>query len=403
MAIFLEQSMTFGWMQHGPRWIATLALALLSHGVLAETIAWTQDARLHDGRSVTVSIEGSSTKLPYYLAYQRSPINQFKMVFRHPDTQQPIVWQGARYFSPVLLDVVNGTPYLVVYGRPTQETLEAYGCPELPYIFLRHGPGGWEPIAANQAPAELTAANLSTHEAPSDTAGRHLTSDEVSQQIVATEQQTSGLLQKAIPRILADWHAKNRRMSLNDRLVGDCRPPRTLQPPLVLPPPKHSATELLETVEFVPDASHTLDDWRQKTTDTRRTDACISMFQAVEPDPYNQDMRFTLDPTGKKRVPYTRQGEWEPGLRLMCGAHLWFITTQNDPNTLTITQTTQGGDPVFRVSFPEPASDADMVGTLLWPTLRADAGYVYFDWAFGHADGNQWLVKRILKLRVPLQ
>ncbi len=395
--------MTLGWTRHAAQWIAMLALTVGSHGVLAETIAWTQDTRLHDGRTVTVSMEGNSTTLPYYLAYQKSPNNQFKLSFRHPDTQQPIVWQGARYFTPVLLDVVDGTPYLVVYGRPTQDTSDAYGCPELPYVFLRHSADGWESIAAEQAPAALTAANLAAYEAPSDTAGRHLSIDDASQRVAATELQSSGLLQKAIPRTLADWHAKNRRTALNDRLVGDCRPPRTPQPPLVLPPPKHSVTELLESVDYVPETAYTLDDWRLRTVDTHRADACKTMFQSVEPDPYNRDLRFTLDKTGSKRVPYTRQGEWEPGLQLLCDARLWFITNQDDPNKLTITQTTQSGDPVFRVAFAEPASAPEMAGSLLWPTLRADAGYLYFEWAIGRTEGTQWLVKRVLKMRVPLQ
>lgn len=396
--------MIFGWTRNKAHWIAMVAFALASHGVWAESIAWTEDARLHDGRAVTVQIEGSTTALPYYLSYQKSNINQFKLVFRHPDTQQEIVWQGARYFSPVLLDIVSGVPYLVVYGHPTHSTSDAYGCPEMPYIFLRFGADGWQPVSAEQAPAALRLANLFAHEMPLDAAGQHLFVDAVSQRIAAAEKQTSGLLQKTIPRTLADWHALNRRSALNDRLVGDCRPPpRELTGALVLPPPTQATPELLETVDYVPETAYSLNDWSQRSIDTRRADACKPMFQTIEVDPYNLDLRFTQDKTQSKRVPYAQQGTWEPGLRMLCDAHVWFITTHKSPQTLTLTQYTQSGDPVFRIAFAGPGNESDMVGTLLWPTLRADAEHLYFDWALGRAEGTHWLVKRVLKMRVPLK
>lgn len=395
--------MTLGWTHKAAHWIAILVLALASHAVCAQSIAWTEDAQLHDRRVATVHIEGSATTLPYYLSYQKSSITQFKLAFRHPDTQQTIVWQGARYFSPVLLDVVDGVPYLVVYGRPTQDTRAAYGCPELPYIFLRHGADGWQPVAAQQAPATLSSANLYTHGVAFDMAGRHLTVDEVSQSVVAAEHQTAGLLQKAVPRTLADWHALNRRSALSDRLVGDCRPPRALLSPLVLPPPTPVAPELLESVDFVPESAYGLDDWSQRSIDTRRADACKPLFQATEVDPYNLDLRFTHDKTGTKRVPYTHQGSWEPGLTLLCDANIWFITTQEKPQKFTVTQTTPSGESVFRVTFSGPANTANLVGTLLWPTLRSDSTHLHFEWALGRSEGSQWLVKRVLKMRVPLK
>lgn len=396
--------MMFGWTRNWAHWIAMVAFALASHTVRAESIAWTEDARLHDDRSVTVQIEGNSAALPYYLSYKKSSISQFKLVFRHPDTQQDIVWQGARYFSPVLLDVVQGVPYLVVYGRPTQATRDAYGCPELPYIFLRHGVDGWQSVSAAKAPPELRSANLYTYQIPLDTAGHHLIADAVSQHITAAEQQTSGLLQKAIPRALADWHALNRRSALNDRLVGDCRPPPAeLTGALVLPPPAQAAPELLETVDYVPETAYSLKDWNQLSIDTRRTDACKPMFQSTEVDAYNLDMRFTQDKTRTKRVPYTQQGAWEPGVSVLCDTHLWFITSNKSAQTLTLTQFTQSGDPVFRVAFAAPANAGGWVGTFLWPTLRADAEYLYFDWALGRTEGAHWLVKRVLKMRVPLK
>ncbi len=395
--------MAFGWTARGTQWIAILVLMVASRGGWAETIAWTEDARLHDGRTVAVSIEGNSTTLPYYLSYQKSNVNQFKLTFRDPDTQKTIVWQGARYFSPVLLDIVSGVPYLVVYGRPTQDTSDTYGCPELPYIVLRHDTEGWQAVPMEQAPATLITANLATHEMPTDAAGRHLSVDDVAQRVAAAQHQTSGLVQKTIPRTLTDWHALNRRSALTDRLVGDCRPPRTPLEPLVLPAPTQSMTTLLETVDYVPETAYTKEGWKQLTIDTQRIEACKPMFKAVEVDPYNLDMRFTNDTTGTKRVPYTRQGAWAPDLQLLCDAHLWFITAQGDPKKFTITQTTQSGDTVFRVTFTAPASEPDMVGTLLWPTLHAGSGYLYFDWALAHAQDTQWLVKRILKMRLPLQ
>jgi hypothetical protein len=82
---------------------------------------------------------------------------------------------------------------------------------------------------------------------------------------------------------------------------------------------------------------------------------------------------------------------------------VWFITTHKNPQKITVSQYTQSGVPVFRIAFAGPANESDMVGTLLWPTLRADADHLYFDWALGRAEGAQWLLKRVLKMRVPLK
>lgn len=394
--------MLFTWIHRIARWSPVLIFALSTPVFALDTIDWTAQARLRDGRTIPLRFEASNSAPSFYTAYQKSKLTQFKLSFQHPDTQETIVWQGARYFSPVLIDFVAGVPYLVIYGRPTQDTAGAYGCPELPYVYLRHGATGWQAIPVEQAPAELATANLSVHEMPADAAGRHFSSNDVDSRLAATERQTSGQLQRTIPRKVADWNTDQKRSALQDRMVGDCRPPRPPLQTLALPNPTESTWSILEVSDYVPEKAYDAADWNDLVADPQRADQCKPLFKRIEVENFTQDLRFTQDPTTSKRVPYSRNGGFDAGIQILCDTHVWFIQPQDSANKVTITQFTRAGDLVFRATYTRPVGAAGPAGTLRLSSLRAEAGTLYADWVQARPVGNQWLVKRVLKMRAAL-
>jgi len=118
--------------------IALISFFIGSSQVFALGIVnWVEEVPLHDGRVIEVdrkandSVEVRSL-WPFHFYLEKSNFDQHQIEFSHPDTNQRIAWKGERGFSPVLLDIVEGVPFLVVYGRPdkkTQKFTAALNCP----------------------------------------------------------------------------------------------------------------------------------------------------------------------------------------------------------------------------------------------------------------------------------
>ncbi len=231
--------------------VGLLVFSATASGFAVRTEGWKEDALLHDGRTIKVEREvGYTFQLFYSDGMFGSWPDKFRLKFEHPDTHATIKWQGEQYFNPVLLDIVDGVPYLIIHGRPTTDTQEAYGCPELPYIFLEYQEGRgakWAAIPAEQAPAELQVANLSPEypdfprrQSPGDEerywgkrgrASRDLSHDQIVAKINFREKQQRGYFQGKIPRTYEDWHYVSKEGYLTDRPWKDCRPPYKSPPP----------------------------------------------------------------------------------------------------------------------------------------------------------------------------
>ena len=141
------------------------------------TESWTEDVVLHDGRQIKVEREvdwtfriASGDAGSGFQLFKNWP-DRFWLKFKHPDTHETIKWQGEQHYNPVLLDIVDGIPYLVVYGSGSKETEAVYGCPELPYTYLKYESGffgKWSPVPVEKAPNVLQDANLSVREVAVD-------------------------------------------------------------------------------------------------------------------------------------------------------------------------------------------------------------------------------------------
>lgn len=133
------------------------------------TEAWVEEAILHDGRIIEVNrevswtfsfISGDEASISLFSSYP----DKFWIKFINPDTRETIKWQGEKDYTPVLLDIVNGVPYLVVYGPRDIESMAKYQCPEVPLIVFKYEKGffgQWKQIPPNQLPKNLKNENLS--------------------------------------------------------------------------------------------------------------------------------------------------------------------------------------------------------------------------------------------------
>lgn len=175
---------------------------------------------LRDGRQITVerTIQETS-KLRFtdpFFGLPTIPRSErggdiTRLKFRNPDTNETITWKSEPHYTPVLLDIVAGVPYLVVNGVISKQTEAIYGCPELPYFYFkfesRFGEK-WLLVPVEKAPVELRVSNLKIE-------GRN----------------DAGFFQRVIPRTYEEWNYAYKKEHLNERKVWDCRPPRVAPPP----------------------------------------------------------------------------------------------------------------------------------------------------------------------------
>lgn len=209
------------------------SLSTAASAFCTRTSSWTEDALLLDGRVIKVNREVCST-FQFIAGDSGSPKlfaswpDKHWIKFEHPDTHETIKWQGEQYFNPVLLGFVDGVPYLVVSGRPDKKTEEVYGCPELPYIFLKYDQQGWQgrwvPISVTQAPGSLRDANLSLGEVSVDD-NKHASLSAVQWSLQKVEGSSGGGFQAKIPRSYDDWYSAYTESARYERRGNDCRPP----------------------------------------------------------------------------------------------------------------------------------------------------------------------------------
>lgn len=190
-------------------------------GFTSRTESQVEVVALRDGRHIKVERTVQWTTqfkildpffgLPIRPRFEKSDPDTFSLKFKHPDTQEMVTWQGEQHYTPVLLNIVSGVPYLVVNGVISKETEAIYGCPELPYFYLKYESGffgKWMPVPAGKAPDVLRISNLSQ-----------------------ASRNDGGFFQRVIPRTYEEWDYIYKDNHLKERKVWDCRLPYKAPPP----------------------------------------------------------------------------------------------------------------------------------------------------------------------------
>lgn len=367
---------------------------------------WSEDVVLQDGRQIKVerkvsySFKHSIGDAGSGFSVFRHRLSNYHIQFSHPETGRNISWQENPDFTPLLLDVVSGIPYLILSARPTKETERVYGCTELPFLYLQYdsaSPGKWRPIPADHAPRVLRKANLSL----ANEAGQKdfLSANEVQETISQKEKSSGRFIQGDIPRNYGEWRYQYKNSYRNERRQDDCRPPRVPLPQMVLPAPIEGSPEILETIDYTPERISIGNEWTRLTFDQKRTGECKRMFRPADPDDYWQGQRFVMDGTGAKPVPYSR-AQFIMAVRVLCDDDVWFVTHLEEPGKIVISKFTVTGDMVYRTSFRKPEQVAGFSGDIRIPSLRSDGGYLYFDWLDFRNNNSGWHIKRWMKMRM---
>ncbi|AMC35356.1 hypothetical protein [Janthinobacterium sp. B9-8] len=227
---------------------------------------WKDKALLHDGRTINVKRE---MKLKLSDASLNDIVsltpNHHYIEAINPYTKKTITWTGESNINPIMLDFVHGSAYLVIsswfqnllINRPL-----LYGCPDLPYIFLKldeHN-SEWYPLQNKDIPIELKSANLSVFHGYFENyfrdkewkplilpEGKTLEElkkssaqpvyDDLNKNVSIinkwnkkTQDSSENYLQLEIPRNLNEWNYKSKDKYLEDRLhlnepgyIDNCR------------------------------------------------------------------------------------------------------------------------------------------------------------------------------------
>jgi len=88
------------------------------------------------------------------------------LAFTPPNGRQAVFWEdkktediGNSNFQPLLLDIVDNTPYLVTTALGCL-SYNKWGRPNPPYIIFKYNGKAWQRITLQELPMQLTTPNL---------------------------------------------------------------------------------------------------------------------------------------------------------------------------------------------------------------------------------------------------
>ncbi|MDP2784200.1 MAG: hypothetical protein Q8O38_06340 [Sulfurimicrobium sp.] len=126
--------------------------------------SWKEEVLLHDGSKIIVerSVElGGRHELG-----QKPPIKEQSLTFTLPSTNQRVIWEdhysedvGSSNFNPMLLEIVNGTAYVLVSPAGCL-SYNKWGRPNPPYVVFHYQGKEWKHISLQELPAVIKLPNL---------------------------------------------------------------------------------------------------------------------------------------------------------------------------------------------------------------------------------------------------
>jgi len=136
--------------------VGALAATLLT-GCGVESIKWTEEVLLADGRKVDVrryqEFGGN------YEPGQSATISTYWLEFTNPDTNEKIKYQGSKELRTAALFSHQSRIYLILsIGLGGSRYTE--GCPNPPYIFFEYRDGQWKRISYAQSPVKKIEKNM---------------------------------------------------------------------------------------------------------------------------------------------------------------------------------------------------------------------------------------------------
>jgi hypothetical protein len=362
---------------------------------------WTDEVLLHDGRTIEVKrsvyfhfgggdLSTALTKYP----------DQYSLKAKNPDTGKVVHWSGERKFAPILLDFTNQVPYLVMVATHNNSDLGKYGCPEIPYVFLRYDEqrNDWHQLRPEEFPPTLLRANLLFDYYPNAT---RLSKEEIDKYNRSSEFSSGGFMSRAIPKDFASWSSRYKNQFRVGHELDGCR--HTVpsnEDPSHPQGPGHDAQlvdlEILETQMYEPERVFLGEEWKDVSWDQLRADQCMSLVRRVGDASDRPELRgwllFVNDSTGNKKARNLGQ--------MFCNSEALWFTEYWDPQHVILTKFTVSGDFVYRVKFARPAPPSGYSGFIVQSTFRADDGYLNFEWWNAEQSGSGRRARRSMKVRI---
>lgn len=150
-----------------------LAIALVASLVactglpgIGHTMSWKEEVKLHDGQVVIVDRFYNLGGYPAIDSHNRSLVDE-TLTFSVPGSSKEIVWKTEfrndlpepSSLGPLLLDVVDGTPYLATSPAGCI-AYNQWGRPNPPYVLFKYVNQAWQRIQLDEFPAVLVDSNL---------------------------------------------------------------------------------------------------------------------------------------------------------------------------------------------------------------------------------------------------
>lgn len=126
--------------------------------------SWKEEVLLHDGSKIVV--ERSVERGGRHEIGQTPSYKEQRLRFKMPGTSQIVTWEdhysedlGQANFLPMTLDIVGGTPYLVVYPMGCL-SYNKWGRPNPPYVVFKYHDNQWTRIPQEQLPTVIVNPNV---------------------------------------------------------------------------------------------------------------------------------------------------------------------------------------------------------------------------------------------------
>ncbi len=393
------------------RWF-WIVLTMLTTPGCTPTESWVDEALLHDGRTVEVrrSVDFNFGQGELRSVLQRSP-NQYSLTARNPDTGKTVSWSGERNFDPILLDFWEGIPYLVVVASSVFSNLKEYGCPEIPYVFLRYevSEGRWISIPPSQFPQRLLLANLSLYyDGYYMKGGKHQSKEEIASSNELREKTSGGSRSRIIPTTFESWRSKYKNEYRVSHYRDGCRhtvpsndDPSHPQSPAQ--PSQRGTLEVTEKRDFDPvwiiksESSGANSGWDSLTWDSDRYALCRKLVQLVGDNTDTPELRgwllFVNDPTKEKKA--------RNNFTIFCNAEaVWFPDYVAEPGRVVLTKFSIAGDFLYKLSFDKPSQPEGFQGGIVYKTFTAKDGFLFFEWLNSNQSGSDRHIRRSMKVRI---
>ncbi len=191
------------------KWSA-MALAAFATSMSAwatgSSIGWKEEALLHDGRKVVVERFYNLGGYAAIDSRERQAIDEI-VQFRSPDTGKTIIWKTdfrdavpePNSLNLLLLDIVNGTPYIATYPAGCI-AYNKWKRPNPIYVFFKYEGDEWKRIPNEEFPSELVRTNIIVGRPPVSLLKSFYTAEQVDEKNYYLEREHKTILREPLPQ-----------------------------------------------------------------------------------------------------------------------------------------------------------------------------------------------------------